>query len=93
MDSMSGSDVRLVFTFPPKDSTLQYKNAYTSEITFLALVPCPKWSLVHVHNNLSGKVHNDRESVFSWQRECIAPKCTFNPQLGSEKELYGPLNF
>ena len=25
MDSMSGCDIRLVFTFPPKDSTLQYK--------------------------------------------------------------------
>ena len=32
-DSMSGCDIRLVFTFPPKE------NAYTSEITFLALVP------------------------------------------------------
>ena len=39
---MSECDIRLVFTFPPKDSTLQTqykKNAYTSEITFLALVP------------------------------------------------------
>ena len=44
MDSMSGCDIRLVSTFPPKDSTLQYKNAYTSEITFLALVP---WETVH----------------------------------------------
>ena len=26
MDPMSGCDIRLVFTFPPKDSTLQYKN-------------------------------------------------------------------
>ena len=25
MDSMSGCDKRFVFTFPPKDSTLQYK--------------------------------------------------------------------
>ena len=25
MDSISGCDIRLVFTFPPKDSTLQYK--------------------------------------------------------------------
>ena len=25
IDSMSGCDIRLVFTFPPKDSTLQYK--------------------------------------------------------------------
>ena len=25
IDSMSGFDIRLVFTFPPKDSTLQYK--------------------------------------------------------------------
>jgi len=40
-DSMSGCHIRLVFTFLPKDNTLQYKkNAYTSEITFLALVPC-----------------------------------------------------
>ena len=36
---MSGCGIRLVFTFPPKDSTLQYKNAYTSEITFTTLVP------------------------------------------------------
>ena len=36
---MSGCDIRLVFTFPPKDST---KNAYTSENTFLALLPCFK---------------------------------------------------
>ena len=25
MDSMSGCDIRLVFTFPPKENTLQYK--------------------------------------------------------------------
>jgi len=25
IDSMSGFDIRLVFTFPPKDSALQYK--------------------------------------------------------------------
>ena len=43
IDSMSGCDIRFVFTFPPKDSTLQYKkNVYTSEITFLALLPCVK---------------------------------------------------
>ena len=39
MDSMSGCDIRVVFSFPPKDSTLQYKKAYTFEITFLALIP------------------------------------------------------
>ena len=39
MDPMSGFDIRLVFTFPPKDRRLSIKNAYTSEITFLALVP------------------------------------------------------
>ena len=27
MDSMSGCDIRLVFTFPPKDITLQYKKS------------------------------------------------------------------
>ena len=27
MDYMSGCDIRLVFTFPPKDSTLQYKKS------------------------------------------------------------------
>ena len=27
MDSMSGCDIRLVFTFPPKDSTLRYKKS------------------------------------------------------------------
>ena len=43
IDSMSGCDIRFVFTFPPKDITLQYKkNVYTSEITFLALLPCVK---------------------------------------------------
>ena len=49
MDSMPGSYIRLVFTFPPKDSTLQYKKAYTSEITFLALVP---WALDIMHWDL-----------------------------------------
>ena len=39
MDPMSGFDIRLVFTLPPRDSTLQYKNVYTSEITFLAIYP------------------------------------------------------
>ena len=43
MDSMSGCDIRLVFTFPPKDSTLQYKKyVYTSEKNLVALVPCQK---------------------------------------------------
>ena len=38
---MSGCDIHFAFTFPPKDSTLQYKKiVYTSEMTFLALVPC-----------------------------------------------------
>ena len=37
MDPMSGFDIRLVLTFSPRDNTLQYKDAYTSEITFLAL--------------------------------------------------------
>ena len=40
MDPMSDFYIRLVFTLPPIDSTLQYKDAYTSEITFLALNPC-----------------------------------------------------
>ena len=39
MGPMSGFDICLVFTLPPRDSTLQYKR-YTSEITFLALQPC-----------------------------------------------------
>ena len=43
IDSMSGCDIRLVFNLPPKDSTLQY----TSEITFLALVP---WSGIKFSN-------------------------------------------
>ena len=37
MDLMSGFGIRLVFTLPPRDSTLQSKDAYTSEMTFLAL--------------------------------------------------------
>jgi len=35
MDPMSGFDIGLLFTLPPRDS----KDAYTSEITFLALHP------------------------------------------------------
>ena len=38
---MSGCDIRLVFTLPPRDSTLHgTKDAYNSEITFLTLHPC-----------------------------------------------------
>ena len=46
MDPMSGFDIRLVFTLPPRDSTLQLKDAYTSEITFLALHPRYKGFMV-----------------------------------------------
>ena len=42
MDPMSGcdmaADICLVFTLPPRDCST--KDAYTSEITFLALLPC-----------------------------------------------------
>ena len=31
---------RLVFTLPPRDSTLQYKRCVHLEINFLALHPC-----------------------------------------------------
>ena len=50
MDHMSGCVNRLVFTLLPKDSTLQYKNAYASEITFLALVP---WFQMDFLDNIS----------------------------------------
>ena len=37
MDPMSGCDTRLVFTLPPRDSTLQYKrcvqNVYQNKLT------------------------------------------------------------
>ena len=52
MDSISGCDIRRVFTFPPKDNTLQYKNVYTSELTFLALVPWIGVNYVHKYCNL-----------------------------------------
>ena len=42
MDSMSGCDTSvLCLLFRPKTVHCSTKNAYTSEITFLALVPCP----------------------------------------------------
>ena len=43
MDSMSGCDIRLLFR--PKRVHCSTKNAYTSEITFLALVPWVSVSL------------------------------------------------
>ena len=57
MDSMSGCDIRLVFTFPPKDSTVQYKNDYTSEITFLALVPCAYTPFSKLMSKLLVNIH------------------------------------
>ena len=50
MDPMSDFDIRFVFTLPPSDSTLQYKKVYTSEITFLALHPCPTPFLIGILN-------------------------------------------
>ena len=47
MDPMSGFDIRLLFTLAPRDSTLHYKDVYTSEMTFLALHP---W--IHATHNL-----------------------------------------
>ena len=45
MYPMSGFDIRLVFTLPPRDSTLQYKRCVHFEITFLALHPCVRQPL------------------------------------------------
>ena len=71
---MSGCDIRPMFTFPPKDSTLQYKNAYTSEKTFLALVPWvypdmaeEKFIQIHVNRtntNLLGKIVKQADRNF-----------------------------
>jgi len=58
MDSLSGCDIRLVFTFPPKDSTVQYKNDYTSDITFLALVPCAYTPFSKLMSKLLVNIHN-----------------------------------
>ena len=48
MDPMSGFDIRLVFTLQPTHSTLQYKrkDAFTSEMSFLALNPCTDASIL-----------------------------------------------
>ena len=37
MDPISGFDIRLVFTLPPRDSTLQYKRNNLPCLTILAL--------------------------------------------------------
>ena len=72
MDSMSGFDIRLVCTFPPKDWST--KNAYTSEITSLALVPWMYlWWSVH---NITG--------VFILQQFLCA--VTLHPHIPYEKE-------
>ena len=49
-----GCDIRLVFTLPPRDSTLQYKRYYNSEITFLTLHPWNLLSLVGTFTDLYG---------------------------------------
>ena len=38
MDSMSGCDIRLVFIFPPKDSTLQYKKCVHLWNNYLCII-------------------------------------------------------
>ena len=48
---MSGCDIRLVFTFPPKDTTLQYKKC-TSEITFLAFSALCKISCITLRSTV-----------------------------------------
>ena len=42
MDSMSGCDIRLVFTFPPKDSTLQYKKSVHLKNNFPCIITLAK---------------------------------------------------
>ena len=64
IDSMSGCDTRLVFTFPPKDSTLQYKNAYTSEITLLA-----KENRIYIRGELRESLGMNLFSPFQPERE------------------------
>ena len=72
MDSMSGCDIRLVFTFPPKNSSLQYKKCvHVSEITFLPLVP---W--IHVCYS------------YNWVSVCVSARnnsITVNPNIPRPK--------
>ena len=52
MDSMSGFEIRLVFTFPPKDTTLQYKKCVHLWNNF----PCIStlWAIIFEHVKLNG---------------------------------------
>ena len=60
MDPMSGFDIRLVFTLPPSDSTLQYKRCVHFWNTFLALNPL--WRRTYYTTNLIVK-RGGRERV------------------------------
>ena len=48
MDPMSGFDIRLEFTLPSETVHCSTKDAYTSEITFLALWGIQSWDLAHL---------------------------------------------
>ena len=52
MDSVSGCDIRLVFTLPPRDSTLQYKRCVQLWNNFPYITP------LTVHINAGNTVHN-----------------------------------
>ena len=61
MDPMSGSDIRLVFTLPPRDSTLQYKrcvhlwNNYLCIIILCTWVSNSMW-IGHCHLCMEGRL-------------------------------------
>ena len=48
MDSMSGCDIRLVFSFPPKDSTQQYKKCVHLWNNFPCII-----TLDQIHDHLT----------------------------------------
>ena len=65
MDPMPGFGIRLVFTLPPRDVHCSTKDAYTSEITFLALHPWEKPSLcLSLSLRVSMSCNNNKHFAF-----------------------------
>ena len=90
---MSGSDIRLVFIFPPKDST---KNAYTCEITFLALVPWVQpWKYKCNESSWNSKLTFNSGFVYIWKiplKPALIPSTSSRSafEFSSRVNLSGP---
>ena len=81
MDPMSGFDIRLVFTLPPRDSTLQYKRC----VHFWNNFPCITSLYILTRNSCLMRQNALKQYTLSLTKICIMISFIFTKLLSHPK--------